>query len=52
MCLTKLSPPSALFPQVLESSESPAVPNPILESHVMQSFSLFPRIPILAALIG
>ena len=38
----------ALIPQVLGLSSVPAIPNPILESHVPQSFSLFPRIPILA----
>ena len=39
---------TASFPQVLVSSGYPAVPNPILESQVKQSFSLLPRIPILA----
>ena len=49
MCLSPLSPPcAASFPQVLESSGPPPVPNPILESQVLQSFSLLPRIPILA----
>ena len=38
----------ASFPQVLESSCFPPVPNPILESQVLQSFSLFPRIPMRA----
>ena len=38
----------AMFPHVLESSGCPPVPNPILESGLWQSFSLFPRIPILA----
>ena len=50
MCLSPLSPPEASFPHVLASSGSPPVPNPILESQVTQSFSLFPSIPILAAL--
>ena len=51
MCLSPLSPPAvASFPHVLESSGPPAVPNPILESQVTQSSSLFPRIPIRAAL--
>ena len=38
----------AWFPQVLESSFSPPVPNPTLELHEVQSSSLLPRIPILA----
>ena len=38
----------AWFPHVLESSFSPPVPNPTLELHEVQSFSLLPRIPILA----
>ena len=51
MCLTPLSPPYiASFPQVLLSSSRPAKPNPILESHVLQSFSLLPMMPILALL--
>ena len=33
---------------VIESSEAPPLPNPILESHESQSFSPLPRIPILA----
>ena len=37
----------AWFPQVLESSFSPPVPNPTLELHEVQSSSLLPRIPIL-----
>jgi len=49
MCLVPLSEESkASFPQVLESSCRPPVPNPILESGVSQSFSLLPRKPILA----
>ena len=38
----------ASFPHVLESSGYPPVPNPILESVDVQSFSLLPRKPILA----
>ena len=38
----------ASFPHVLESSGYPPVPNPILESQEMQSFSLLLVIPILA----
>ena len=38
----------ATFPHVLESSEFPPEPNPILELQVVQSFSLLPMIPILA----
>ena len=50
MFLFPLSTPVALasLPHVLESSEAPPVPNPILESLVLQSFSLFPTKPILA----
>ena len=51
MALISLFPPSneclAAFPQVLVSG-CPPVPNPILESQELQSFSLFPTIPILA----
>ena len=36
------------FPHVLLSSGRPPVPNPILESHELQSFCSLPRIPILA----
>ena len=36
------------FPHVLLSSGYPAVPNPILELQLLQAFSLFPTIPILA----
>ena len=36
------------LPHVIESSEAPPLPNPILESHESQSFSPLPRIPILA----
>lgn len=46
--LSDVNPFGALFPQVLESSVWPPVPNPILESQVMQSRWSFPRIPILA----
>ena len=38
----------AWFPQVLESSFSPPVPNPTLELQEVQSSSLLPRMPILA----
>ena len=38
----------ASLPHVLESSWCPLVPKPIRESQLPQSFSLFPRIPILA----
>ena len=38
----------ASLPHVLESSWFPPVPNPIRESALPQSFSLFPTIPILA----
>ena len=52
MLLMNLSPLSgecfATFPHVLLSSGYPAVPKPILESQLLQSFSLFPTIPILA----
>ena len=49
MCWSPLSPPKvASLPHVFESSCFPPVPKPILESHLSQSFSLFPRIPILA----
>ena len=49
MCLSPLSGEnSASLPHVLESSGRPPVPNPILESQLLQSFSLFPRKPILA----
>ena len=36
------------FPHVLVSSWAPPAPNPILESQLLQSSSLLPRIPILA----
>ena len=36
------------FPHVLVSSGYPPVPNPILESQVLQSSSLLPRMPSLA----
>ena len=36
------------LPHVMASSGPPPVPNPILESQVLQSFSPLPRIPILA----
>ncbi len=49
MALMWLSAPQhASFPHVLETSCRPPVPNPILESQVVQSFSLLPTIPILA----
>ena len=52
MALMFLSPLSGLtkktFPHVLESSEFAPEPNPILESHVVQSFWSLPMIPILA----
>ena len=52
MVLMNLSPLSvacfATFPHVSLSSGYPAVPNPILESQLLQSFSLFPTKPILA----
>lgn len=53
MVLINFSPLSgdcfATFPHVLVLSGSPPVPNPILESQVSQSFSLFPTIPILGS---
>ena len=46
MCLSPLSGDHfASFPQVLESSGYPPVPNPILESQVLQSFCSLPRMP-------
>ena len=49
MCFSLLSAECvASFPHVLESPGCPPVPNPILESQLLQSFSLLPRIPILA----
>ena len=49
MCLYPLSGEClASFPQVLESPNFPPVPNPILESQLLQSFSLLPIMPILA----
>ena len=52
MVLMNLSPLSAAcfatFPHVSLSLGYPAVPNPILESQLLQSFSLFPTTPILA----
>lgn len=41
----------ATFPHVLESSGLPPVPNPILESQLLQSSSLFPTKPILALVL-
>ncbi len=38
----------ATFPHVLEPSGDPPVPKPILESQLLQSFWLLPRMPILA----
>ena len=47
MCLSPLSPPAnASFPQILRSPGLPAMPKPILESQLRQSFSLLPRMPI------
>ena len=49
MCWSPLSPPCwASLPHVLESSGYPAVPNPILESQLLQTFWLLATIPILA----
>ena len=49
MCLSPLSGEClASFPHVLESSGYPPVPNPILESQLLQSFSWLAVIPILA----
>ena len=49
MCLSPLSGACvAWLPQVLELSKSPPVPNPILESQLLQSFSWLPMKPILA----
>ena len=49
MCFSPLSGSYiAWFPHVLESSESPAVPNPILESQVEQRFCSLLTMPILA----
>ena len=49
MCLCPLSDEClATFPHVLVSSGYPPVPNPILESQELQSFSLFPTMSILA----
>ena len=49
MYLFPLSPlQQATFPHVLESSGIPPVPNPTLESEVVQSFCSLLRIPILA----
>ena len=52
MALMLFSPLSgchlAVFPQVLESSGFPPVPNQILESHNLQSFSLLATKPIIA----
>ena len=42
----------AWFPQVLESSFSPPVPNPTLELQEVQSSSSLPRMPILALIFG
>ena len=51
MCWLPLSAPdTASLPLVLDTSECPPVPNPILESALPQSFCSFPRIPILALL--
>ena len=48
MCWSPLSAAIASLPHVLESSWYPPVPKPILESQLLQSFSLFPMKPILA----
>ena len=49
MCLYPLSGEcAASFPHVLELPGDPPAPNPILESQLLQSFSLLPRMPILA----
>ena len=49
MCLLPLSGECvASFPHVLESSCSPPVPNPILESQEPQLFSWLLMMPILA----
>ena len=49
MCWSPLSGAVvASLPHVFESSWCPPVPKPIRESQLLQSFSLFPRIPILA----
>ena len=49
MCWSPLSPPCwASLPHVLESSLYPPVPNPILESQLLQTFWLLATIPILA----
>ena len=49
MDFSLLSPPClATFPHVLKSSGYPPVPNPILESQVLQSFSWLAMKPILA----
>ena len=49
MCLSPLSEYHlASFPQVLASVGYPPVPNPILESGLLQSLSSLPRIPIRA----
>ena len=51
MALMGLSPLSGMniasFPHVLESSGIPPVPNPILESQLVQLICSLPRIPIL-----
>ena len=50
MCWSPLSARClASLPHVLESSWCPPVPNPILESQNLHSFSLLPRMPILAS---
>jgi len=51
MCLSPVSGDhKASFPQVLESSGCPPVPNPILELQLKQSFASLLMIPILALL--
>ena len=49
MCLSPLSGMTdASFPHVFESSGIPPVPNPILESQLVQLIFSLPRMPILA----
>ena len=45
--MAAISVPNNTYPQVLRTIRVPAAPNPIVESQVMQSFSLLPRNPIL-----
>ena len=48
MCFSPSAEYLASFPHVFDLSGKPPVPNPILESQVMQLFSLFAMMPILA----